>query len=264
MSKYTKQDVIDGRKCGLKYFDKAVEIIGRQQLIDKAIEINKKSPDVWKAGWSNFDWAIGNAVIEIINSKGDISQSWNLDEALNDNEIQHIASVCCFSLPFTPSWPRKTTAIKSNGKISTNQIKKLISSWLKDSNEFRNYFNNWFGDFGPNEDELKEYSKRLKCQPNETAIVNATIDYVSDGKNWKRYEKCKYDPLNDQMNKNLVINGWVNTKVIGWESISFQKDNKNYTLRVFASKSDNFEGRDLFVISNETDTEVLSWAIWDY
>jgi hypothetical protein len=147
-------------------------------------------------------------------------------------------------------------------KLTTIKIKELITGWL-DNDQFKDYFNNLFGDIGLEQDEIKEYSKRLKCQPNELAIINATRNFVSDGKNWKRYEKCKYDPLNDEMNKNLIIGGWENTKIVGWESNLFQKDNKNYTIRKFMSKLYDFESRDLFVISNENDSEILSWAIWD-
>jgi hypothetical protein len=107
MSTYTKQQVIDGRKCGLKYFDKAVELKCRQYIIDHAIEINKEFPDMWEVGWSNFRWAIGNAVREIVNPDKEYPMSWNVDEALDDNEIKFIAEQLEFKGEYTPTWDRK-------------------------------------------------------------------------------------------------------------------------------------------------------------
>lgn len=107
MSTYTKEQVIEGRKCGLKYWDESIALKGREAVINEAISISKQYPDVWGKGWPNVTWAIVNAVIEIVN-RGQISQNWNLDEALTQDEIKHIAKELNLNMnDYKPLWNRK-------------------------------------------------------------------------------------------------------------------------------------------------------------
>jgi hypothetical protein len=87
---YTKERVIAEKKCGIRHFDKAQALVGRAQIILKAINISQKYPSIWNGGWDNFHWAFYNAVIEIINPNGEISQTYNLDEVLTEQEIVYI------------------------------------------------------------------------------------------------------------------------------------------------------------------------------
>ena len=107
MSKYTRSHVIAERRCGLKYVDKAIAMTSRQHIINESIKVANQFPNVWKPGWSNFSWAFGNVVIEIINPKGDISQTWNFDEVLTDEEITDIANKMGYTLPPEKHWSRK-------------------------------------------------------------------------------------------------------------------------------------------------------------
>ena len=52
------------RRCGLKYWDAAVNAVGREALIEEALKIHNQFPDVWGYGWPNINWAMGNAVRE--------------------------------------------------------------------------------------------------------------------------------------------------------------------------------------------------------
>jgi hypothetical protein len=110
-SKYTKDQVVTERRCGLKYFDKAVELVGRPALLQNAFNIAKAYPEVWGRGWSNFGWAIGNAVIEAINPKGDIAQTWNLDEALTPEEIANVKTTMGYQDEYKVVWERRAKAI---------------------------------------------------------------------------------------------------------------------------------------------------------
>ena len=103
----TKAQVVSLRSNGLKHFDKALTIKSRQELINDAVTIATQFPDIWGSGWSNFVWAFGNAVAETLNTKRDISQSYNLDEALTDVELQQVANTLKITDTLTPTWPRK-------------------------------------------------------------------------------------------------------------------------------------------------------------
>jgi hypothetical protein len=82
----TRNQVITTRSNGLRYFDRAVEKVGRKAVLDKALAIYQRHPTVWQE--FNHDWAFGNAVIEILDPPGDIQQSYNLDEALTPKEMK--------------------------------------------------------------------------------------------------------------------------------------------------------------------------------
>ena len=114
---YTREEVIQGMRCGIKYFDKAQSLAGRAQVIDKAIQISEKMPTIWGEGWSNFAWAFGNAVIEILNPKGDISQSYNLDEVLTEQEIFYIKQTRQYSEDYQPLWNSKVLKQKKFNNI---------------------------------------------------------------------------------------------------------------------------------------------------
>lgn len=106
MPKYTRQQVIDEKRCGIKYFDRAVEKIGRQSLIDQALTIRKNHPTVWGTGWGNIDWALGNAVQECAKYNGPMT--WNLDEVLTQDELAYIAEKSGLKVEdYTPTWGRR-------------------------------------------------------------------------------------------------------------------------------------------------------------
>jgi hypothetical protein len=109
MSKYTREQIISERRCGLKYFDKAADgNILKADLIEDAINISKRHPDIWGGGWSNVQWALMNAVIARVASNRDIMQSWNLDEVLNQEEMKHVAESLNLDVAeYKPTWSRK-------------------------------------------------------------------------------------------------------------------------------------------------------------
>ena len=74
---------------GLKVWDKALTNATRQEIIDESIRICAEFPDIWGRGWSNFDWALGNAVRDIAypNATRDISMTWNADDVLTPDEL---------------------------------------------------------------------------------------------------------------------------------------------------------------------------------
>ena len=107
---YTKEVVINHRKCGLgKYFDPVVAQVGRASLIEQAILIAKKHPNIWDPGWSNFHWALGNAVIDFLPKDKSPVQSYNVDEALTPEEIAYVAKQLNLSPNPQQIWPRKQT-----------------------------------------------------------------------------------------------------------------------------------------------------------
>lgn len=90
--------MLAGRKCGLKYYDKAVALVGQQAIIDKAILYHIGWPEralrpiETGGGWSCFDWAFGNAVKDIIASNKEISQTYNLMDVLQAQDVIYIQS----------------------------------------------------------------------------------------------------------------------------------------------------------------------------
>ncbi len=108
----TKQQVITKRLCGLKSFDKALKYATIEQIIEKAIEIHIKMPNMDGGGWDGISWAFGNAWREILcageKRDRDISSTANLDEMLSDEQISYISQKTGIALPYIPSRERKT------------------------------------------------------------------------------------------------------------------------------------------------------------
>lgn len=143
-------------------------------------------------------------------------------------------------------------------KITTSKIKELIPHWLNSNNTgYDELFNDWFGTIGPSIKRIEEYSKELKCGKEVPEIISALKLYISDGKNWKRYEKGKFslDEYNEEDNGQQ--------KICGWESSNFIPNNDNYIVRRFQSKFSDFDERILRVLSNIEDTEIMSWGLFD-
>jgi hypothetical protein len=106
MPSYTKKQVVDERKCGLKYFDKAVAKVGIQAVLEETVRIAKEFPDTWGRGWRNVDWAFGNAWREVIDYDGVASE--NLDEALTPEQLQWLADQLGHDInTYTPCWLRR-------------------------------------------------------------------------------------------------------------------------------------------------------------
>lgn len=83
----TRNQVIAARSHGIRYFDRAAAKVGRERLIERTIEILSRFNN-------GIGWGLGNAVIEILDPKGDISQSYNTDEVLTSTEIERIFREC--------------------------------------------------------------------------------------------------------------------------------------------------------------------------
>jgi hypothetical protein len=108
MARITQADMIANRKCGLKYYDKAVALVGHKAIVDSAIDIFIEFPNVWGPGWASFSWAFGNAVHDIINNRNNISQTYNLKDVLCEADIAYIQSKLPQMVGFPPdTWPRK-------------------------------------------------------------------------------------------------------------------------------------------------------------
>ena|ERR1019366_4578537 len=105
--KMKQQKMLKERRCGLKYYDRALALCkNKQEIIDRAIAINKEMPDIWGPGWRNFDWALGNAIQEIINNKNEFQMSFNVNDVLTDEEMKQVADACGFTGQYTQCWPR--------------------------------------------------------------------------------------------------------------------------------------------------------------
>jgi hypothetical protein len=91
---------------GLKVWDKALENSTREQIIEESISICTEFPDVWGRGWSNFDWAIGNAVRDIAYPKStrDIAMTWNADDVLTSEELDNIKTALGFKTDYTQTY----------------------------------------------------------------------------------------------------------------------------------------------------------------
>lgn len=142
-------------------------------------------------------------------------------------------------------------------KLTTVKIKEQISIWLKNNKQFEDCFINYFGSIGPDQNEIKECCRKFKCEPNEIAIKSAIINYVSNGLNWKRYEKCKFslDEYNEDDNGQ--------EELVGWKSEKFDPKCENYIVRRFESRYSGFDDKIFRVISDKNDTEILSWGLFD-
>jgi hypothetical protein len=101
---YTREQVIKGRLCGLKMLDKATSLKPIQEIIDESIATNKEMPNIWNVGWSNMDWAFGNAWRDVIwnheKSDRDIGTSFNLDEALTEEQLKYVSDKTGIPLPY--------------------------------------------------------------------------------------------------------------------------------------------------------------------
>jgi hypothetical protein len=107
MSKYTSQQVVTEKRCGIKHFDEAVAKIGREALVEETIKISREHPGIWGEGWPNVDWALGNAVIDTLNKRNEFSQTYNLDEVLTTEELQKVATDLQLTDPYTQNWERR-------------------------------------------------------------------------------------------------------------------------------------------------------------
>ena len=102
------------RRCGLKYWDKVEQTLGKEVILERTVEIHNQYPDIWgnKAGtdWRNCDWAIGNAVRElycaITKKNGEYQMSWNINDVLTEQDIQYIQQKCGYVGKYIPCWPR--------------------------------------------------------------------------------------------------------------------------------------------------------------
>ncbi len=91
--KLPKTTPIKTRKIiGLSVWEIALKKMSKQDIIEKAIKISKQFPDIWGGSWSNFDWALGNAVREVAypNSTKDIGMTWNADDVLTSEDLDYI------------------------------------------------------------------------------------------------------------------------------------------------------------------------------
>ena len=115
MSNYTREQIIQGRKCGLKFFDEAVAKVGIDKILQRAIELQNEFPRTWKPGWSNMSWALGNAVREFAVRNFDYPMSWNIDEALTPEQMQYLRdNTFGEQYDYEPTWPRKQIAVKKS------------------------------------------------------------------------------------------------------------------------------------------------------
>jgi len=91
---------------GLKVWDKALTNATRQEIINEAIRICTEFPDIWGRGWSNFDWALGNAVRDIAypNATRDISMTWNADDVLTSEELNDIKTKLGFNTDYVKTF----------------------------------------------------------------------------------------------------------------------------------------------------------------
>lgn len=107
---YTRDEVIAGRKSGLKYFDKAVAKVGRAKVIADAIALHNDPEHIGTWGpkdcWSHFQWSLGNVWREIIEA-GDVQCSFNIDEALTPAEVQFVRQQTGIAEPIDFGSPRK-------------------------------------------------------------------------------------------------------------------------------------------------------------
>jgi len=107
MAKMTRERMLVDRRCGLKYWDEAVRLVGQKAVLDRTLGIMQEYPDTWGRGWPNAHWAIGNAVREIIKNQGNIQMTWNIHDVLTPEELADFASQAGLTgLPYKESWSR--------------------------------------------------------------------------------------------------------------------------------------------------------------
>ncbi len=107
MSKYTSEQVVTEKRCGIKHFDEAVVKIGRETLVAETIKICKEFPVIWGRGWPNVHWALGNAVIDVLNKRNEFRQTYNLDEVLTSDEMQKLSTELHITDAYSQHWERR-------------------------------------------------------------------------------------------------------------------------------------------------------------
>jgi len=219
---YTKEQVISERKCGLKYLDKAVAFVGMQVILDETIKIRKESPDIWGTGWSNVDWAFGNAWRDVLwknkLASGDIDSTENLDEALTPEQMQYLADNLNLDLStYEPCWKRKSASAKpakpkAAGALSTAKLKKFISEWLsnpKYKDELNHHTEDRYGNLITDPKDLNDLAFDLDCKQGSTAqqIREKIWKLWCNGSHWKRTEKRKLKGEADKFYSNNYDSG---------------------------------------------------------
>lgn len=108
-TKLTRSKVLAERLCGLKYWDKAVILTTREEIINKTIQESKNYPKVhsYKSRWDNVDWAFGNTIRRLVCPNKSVRMTFNLNDVLTDEEINFIAQELQILESFQPTWPRK-------------------------------------------------------------------------------------------------------------------------------------------------------------
>jgi hypothetical protein len=106
MSKYTREEIIRDRRCGLKYFDKALTKVSIQRLIDDSIACFQDNPNICPdSPWSRMGWSVANVIMEIIDN--DVPPTANLDEMFTDDWMTYISQRIHAPLPDTNAIKRK-------------------------------------------------------------------------------------------------------------------------------------------------------------
>ncbi len=119
--RFTKEEVIRDKRLGVRFFDEALTNVSRTELIREAMGIFRNNPGVWNPGWSNFDWALGNAVRDHIRRQGDVPMTFNADEVLSDRELVYLSVHLQINTPYIPTWARRQP--KEPGKTRTRKPK---------------------------------------------------------------------------------------------------------------------------------------------
>lgn len=114
----TREEVMAGRKNGIRYFDDAVMIKGRENLLQEALEIYKedkkineeKFPNMFKgiSGTFKLIEAIKLVVKKTTKLSGSSNQTWNLDEILTKNEFAMLFKECGIT-SYTPLHKRDSS-----------------------------------------------------------------------------------------------------------------------------------------------------------
>lgn len=95
----TKNDIIRARSHGLRYFDMAVAKVGRPFIVRAIIESPTRQ--------ESLHLQAHVAVTEILSLDEPLEQTYNIDEALGADEIEHISSALGISGPHIDVWERK-------------------------------------------------------------------------------------------------------------------------------------------------------------
>jgi len=146
-----KNKIRENRTNGLKKYDLVVQKFGAQNVIDEAIQLYKLDHDKKKnnateyylknSGWN--DWCyfhydcflkIVREKIELINPKWfEVPISFNLDEALSQEELEYISKECGIPLSiYDDSWPRDIKQIRTpNGPGYVDYVRSSGLSHVK-------------------------------------------------------------------------------------------------------------------------------------